>query len=84
MAWITGYSDGTFKPEQNITRSEVAVIVNRMLARNADHDFIDVYPHQLERFADVDILQLGLTMILWRQAIPMIIKKIQKEKFGWR
>ena len=39
--WITGYSDGTFKPEQNITRSEVAVIVNRMLARNADHDFID-------------------------------------------
>ena len=54
--WITGYSDGTFKPEQNITRSEVAVIVNRMLARNADHDFIDVYPHQLQRFADVDIL----------------------------
>lgn len=31
--WITGYEDGTFCPEQNITRAEAMTIVNRMLKR---------------------------------------------------
>jgi hypothetical protein len=31
--WIRGYSDATFKPAQNITRAEVAKIVNTMLYR---------------------------------------------------
>ena len=31
--WITGYEDGSFRPDQNITRAEVATIVNRMLNR---------------------------------------------------
>jgi hypothetical protein len=31
--WINGYEDGTFRPEQNITRAEVAKIVNTMLER---------------------------------------------------
>ena len=39
--WITGYSDGTFRPYATITRAEVATIVNRMLARTADRDFVD-------------------------------------------
>ena len=39
--WITGYSDGTFRPNASITRAEVATIVNRMLDRNADHDFVN-------------------------------------------
>lgn len=32
--WVKGYEDGTFRPEQNITRSEVMALVNRMLDRN--------------------------------------------------
>lgn len=32
--WVNGYEDGTFRPEQNITRSEVMALVNRMLERN--------------------------------------------------
>ena len=31
--WINGYEDGTFKPDNYITRAEVTTIVNRMLHR---------------------------------------------------
>lgn len=49
--WITGYSDGTFRPYATITRAEVATIVNRMLARTADRDFVD--SSAVTRFDDV-------------------------------
>ena len=39
--WISGYSDGTFRPRATITRAEVATIVNRMLNRTADRNFVD-------------------------------------------
>ena len=35
---INGYEDGTFKPDQYITRAEVMAIVNRALVRYAHHD----------------------------------------------
>jgi hypothetical protein len=31
--WISGYNDGGFKPDNNITRAEAVAIVNRMLER---------------------------------------------------
>jgi hypothetical protein len=34
--WITGYADGTFKPNQYITRAEAITIINRMLNRGVD------------------------------------------------
>lgn len=33
LGWIKGYTDGSFKPDQNITRAEVASMINRMLHR---------------------------------------------------
>lgn len=36
--WLEGYSDGSFKPEQPITRAEAMTIINRMLARGTDAD----------------------------------------------
>jgi len=33
FGWSVGYSDGTFKPDQPITRAEFMAIVNRMLKR---------------------------------------------------
>ena len=39
--WITGYTDGTFRPLNPISRAEAAVITNRMLERVADEDYID-------------------------------------------
>ena len=34
--WISGYSDGTFKPNNYITRAEAMTIINKMLVRYGD------------------------------------------------
>ena len=52
--WITGYPDGTFKPDKNITRAEVVAITNRMLDRKADQDFVDQNLGKLLQFTDLD------------------------------
>ena len=39
--WVDGYPDGTFRPEQNITRAEVVKIVNAVLGRSPDKTMID-------------------------------------------
>lgn len=52
--WITGYPDGTFKPDKNITRAEVVAITNRMLDRKADQDFVDQNPGKILQFTDLD------------------------------
>jgi len=36
MGWVVGFPDGTFAPNQNITRAEVAAIVNRILVRHPE------------------------------------------------
>ncbi|MEG1578064.1 MAG: S-layer homology domain-containing protein, partial [Oscillospiraceae bacterium] len=41
--WITGYTDGTFRPENHITRAEVVTIVNHMLNRKADVAFVNAH-----------------------------------------
>lgn len=34
--WIKGYPDGTFKPDQNITRAEAMTVINRVLERKPE------------------------------------------------
>ena len=51
--WIGGYADGTFRPNNTITRAEVTTIVNRMLGRAADTDFVAAHADELRKFADV-------------------------------
>ncbi|MBO6267131.1 MAG: S-layer homology domain-containing protein, partial [Synergistaceae bacterium] len=34
QGWLEGYPDGTFRPEQPITRAEAVTVVNRMLGRD--------------------------------------------------
>jgi hypothetical protein len=31
--WVSGYPDGTFRPEANLTRAEIVTVINRMLVR---------------------------------------------------
>ncbi len=38
QGWISGYEDGTFRPEQNITRAEAMTIINRVLVRYVNED----------------------------------------------
>ncbi|WP_198528002.1 S-layer homology domain-containing protein, partial [Flavonifractor plautii] len=51
--WITGYTDGTFRPEATITRAEVTAITNRLLDRTADEDYVDDHADELRQFPDV-------------------------------
>ena len=53
--WINGYEDGTFRPNNTITRSEVTAIVNRMLGRSADKAFVDRHADELTQFSDVPV-----------------------------
>ena len=34
--WVSGYTDGTFKPDQSITRAEAMTIINRVLNRGVN------------------------------------------------
>lgn len=47
--YVTGYTDGTFLPDGNITRAEVVTVVNRMLGRKptgaGDGTFSDIADH---------------------------------------
>lgn len=52
--WINGYEDNTFRPHNTVTRAEVTTIVNRMLARSADKDFVANHIHNMTTFNDVD------------------------------
>ena len=38
IGWITGYEDGTFRPDQYITRAEAMTLINRLLYRLVDED----------------------------------------------
>lgn len=51
--WISGYGDGTFRPNNTISRAEVTSIVNKMLSRTADEEYVDNHRDQLRVFSDV-------------------------------
>ncbi|MDO5396880.1 MAG: S-layer homology domain-containing protein [bacterium] len=53
MDWIKGYADGTFKPDNNITRAEVVSIVNRVTDREADTEYVNKNLSNLNRFSDL-------------------------------
>lgn len=51
--WINGYADGSFRPDAFITRAEAVNVVNNVLDRNADEEFIDTHSDYANRFVDV-------------------------------
>ena len=51
--WIGGYTDGSFGPNQQITRAQVTTIVNNMLGRAADRDYVIDHQNTLVQFNDL-------------------------------
>ena len=49
--WVTGYPDGTFKPDQYITRAEFVTLVNNVLERRVKAE--DILP-EARQFPDLD------------------------------
>lgn len=41
LGWLTGFADGTLRPEQPVTRAEAASLLNRALGRTPDRTYID-------------------------------------------
>ena len=38
--WIKGFEDGTFRPSDPLTRAQTAAVLNRVLGRQADREFL--------------------------------------------
>lgn len=57
--WIHGYGDGTFRPNNPITRVEVTAIANNMLGREADVDFVTEHYDELNHFSDLAVSHWG-------------------------
>lgn len=51
--WINGYGDGSFRADDEINRAEVVTIVNRLLGREADEDYITDNLRKLNTFSDM-------------------------------
>lgn len=51
--WIGGYEDNTFRADNTITRAEVVTIVNNMLVRNADKEYVNTNKAVLNMFVDI-------------------------------
>ena len=51
--WISGYPDGTFRPNSFISRAEAVTIVNRLLERRPDKDYINTHKPELKPFTDL-------------------------------
>ena len=52
--WVSGYSDGTFRPQSSVTRAEAVVMLNKFLRRSPDHAAIAA-SEGLRFFPDVKI-----------------------------
>lgn len=52
--WLNGYPDGSFRPDNNITRAEVVTIVNHTMERTADEKYINQNFAALNKFNDLN------------------------------
>ena len=43
--WINGYEDGTFRPNESVTRIEAVKMINNMLGWSCDRDIVDNEKH---------------------------------------
>lgn len=51
--WVSGFTDGTFRPNQTITRAEAVSILNRVLGRSCDLTFVQANAQTALHFTDV-------------------------------
>ena len=51
--WVNGYSNGYFGPNDLITRAQVMTLMNHMLGREADKEYINANVSKLHDFSDL-------------------------------
>lgn len=62
--WIGGYTNGSFGPNDRITRAQVTTIVNNMLGRAADRDYVIDHQADLVQFTDLTRAHWGYFQIM--------------------
>ena len=62
--WIGGYTNGNFGPNDRITRAQVTTIVNNMLGRAADRDYVIDHQADLVQFSDLNRTYWGYYQIM--------------------
>ena len=62
--WIGGYTNGNFGPNDQITRAQVTTIVNNMLGRVADRDYVIDHQADLVQFSDLTRAHWGYFQIM--------------------
>ena len=62
--WIGGYTNGNFGPNDQITRAQVTTIVNNMLGRAADRDYVIDHQADLVQFSDLTRTHWGYFQIM--------------------
>ena len=62
--WIGGYTNGNFGPNDRITRAQVTTIVNNMLGRAADRDYVIDHQADLVQFTDLNRTYWGYFQIM--------------------
>ncbi len=51
--WVSGYSDGIFRPSQTTTRAEAVVILNSVLGRSCDLTYVQAHAQAALHFTDI-------------------------------
>ena len=62
--WITGYQDGTFRPDNIITRAEAVTLINRVLGRVPNPVTIDYHLAGVRVFTDITPLHWAFYQIM--------------------
>ena len=62
--WIGGYANGNFGPNDQITRAQVTTIVNNMLGRAADRNYVIDHQAGLVQFSDLTRAHWGYFQIM--------------------
>lgn len=63
MGWVKGHNDGRFGADDNITRAQVATLMNRVMHRDAKAVFLPSYMHAIT-FVDVPANHWAFTDIV--------------------
>ena len=82
--WISGYNDGTARPNANITRAEAVSMLNRLLGRYADKSAIDAHGKdgKILRFIDLSFTHWAYYQIM-EASIPHVYVKSDAGAESW-
>lgn len=79
--WVQGYGNGSFKGESKITRAEAVTLINNLLGRSADSEYISNNGRRLNTFSDVYAAHWAYAAIL--EAANSHNAVVDKEKETW-